>query len=142
MVFAIDNDASRGSGKTPNVNKISLPKWQRDDCWDNLYRISLIESIMTNTPRSIPTNTLAIKALEIMEEHSITSLFVHNHNNPDDKNSANNLDDNDDSSDRDNMEDNDINDMMVVMVIVTLIQRWNLVLATEPTAHTYMENVK
>ena len=32
-----------------SVNKISLPKWQRDDCWDNLYRISLIESIMTNT---------------------------------------------------------------------------------------------
>jgi arabinose-5-phosphate isomerase len=42
-----------------------------------------VESIMTATPRSIPTNTLAIKALEIMEEHSITSLFVHNQNNPD-----------------------------------------------------------
>ena len=38
---------------------------------------------MTTSPRSIATNTLAIKALEIMEEHSITSLFVHNQNNPD-----------------------------------------------------------
>ena len=42
-----------------------------------------VESIMTATPRSIPTNTLAIKALEIMEEHSITSLFVHKQNKPD-----------------------------------------------------------
>lgn len=49
---------------------------------DDLFNLN-VESIMTNTPRSIPTNTLAIKALEIMEEHSITSLFVHNHNNPD-----------------------------------------------------------
>ena len=49
---------------------------------NDLFNLN-VESIMTNTPRSIPTNTLAIKALEIMEEHSITSLFVHNHNNPD-----------------------------------------------------------
>jgi len=42
-----------------------------------------VESIMTSAPRSIPTNTLAIKALEIMEEHSITSLFVHKQNKPD-----------------------------------------------------------
>ena len=49
---------------------------------DDLFNLN-VESIMTTTPKSIPTNTLAIKALEIMEEHSITSLFVHNHNNPD-----------------------------------------------------------
>mgnify|MGYP000308854047 FL=1 len=49
---------------------------------NDLFNLN-VESIMTNTPRSIPTNTLAIKALETMEEHSITSLFVHNHNNPD-----------------------------------------------------------
>jgi len=49
---------------------------------NDLFNLN-VESIMTNTPRSIPTNTLAIKALEIMEKHSITSLFVHNHNNPD-----------------------------------------------------------
>ena len=49
---------------------------------NDLFNLN-VESIMTATPRSIPTNTLAIKALEIMEEHSITSLFVHNHNNPD-----------------------------------------------------------
>ena len=49
---------------------------------NDLFNLN-VESIMTSTPRSIPTNTLAIKALEIMEEHSITSLFVHNHNNPD-----------------------------------------------------------
>ncbi|MEC8839635.1 MAG: KpsF/GutQ family sugar-phosphate isomerase [Candidatus Neomarinimicrobiota bacterium] len=49
---------------------------------DDLFNLN-VESIMTTTPRSISTNTLAIKALEIMEEHSITSLFVHNHNNPD-----------------------------------------------------------
>lgn len=49
---------------------------------NDLFNLN-VESIMTNTPRSIATNTLAIKALEIMEEHSITSLFVHNHNNPD-----------------------------------------------------------
>ena len=33
--------------------------------------------LMTDSPKSIASNTLAIKALEIMEEHSITSLFVH-----------------------------------------------------------------
>ena len=49
---------------------------------NDLFNLN-VESIMTSTPRSIPTNTLAIKALEIMEEHSITSLFVHNHNNQD-----------------------------------------------------------
>ena len=49
---------------------------------NDLFNLN-VESIMTATPRSVPTNTLAIKALEIMEEHSITSLFVHNHNNPD-----------------------------------------------------------
>jgi len=49
---------------------------------NDLFNLN-VESIMTATPRSIPTNTLAIKALEIMEEHSITSLFVHNHNNQD-----------------------------------------------------------
>ena len=49
---------------------------------NDLFNLN-VESIMTATPRSIPTNTLAIKALEIMEEHSITSLFVYNHNNQD-----------------------------------------------------------
>ena len=49
---------------------------------NDLFNLN-VESIMTATPRSVPTNTLAIKALEIMEEHSITSLFVHNHNDPD-----------------------------------------------------------
>ena len=49
---------------------------------NDLFNLN-VESIMTATPRSIPTNTLAIKALEIMEERSITSLFVHNHNNQD-----------------------------------------------------------
>ena len=49
---------------------------------NDLFNLN-VESFMTATPRSIPTNTLAIKALEIMEEHSITSLFVHSHNNPD-----------------------------------------------------------
>ena len=49
---------------------------------DDLFNQN-VESIMTTSPRSIATNTLAIKALEIMEEHSITSLFVHNQNNPD-----------------------------------------------------------
>ena len=49
---------------------------------NDLFNLN-VESIMTATPRSIPTNTLAIKALENMEEHSITSLFVHNHNNQD-----------------------------------------------------------
>ena len=42
-----------------------------------------VDSIMTAKPRSIPTNTLAIKALEIMEQHSITSLFVHKQHKPD-----------------------------------------------------------
>ena len=42
-----------------------------------------VDSIMTAKPRSIPTNTLAIKALEIMERHSITSLFVHKQDKPD-----------------------------------------------------------
>ena len=42
-----------------------------------------VDSIMTAKPRSIPTNTLAIKALEIMEQHSITSLFVHRQDKPD-----------------------------------------------------------
>ena len=41
-----------------------------------------VDSIMTAKPRSIPTNTLAIKALEIMEQHSITSLFVHRQDKP------------------------------------------------------------
>lgn len=49
---------------------------------DDLFNLT-IQSIMTDSPMSIPTNTLAIKALEIMEENSITSLFVHNENNPD-----------------------------------------------------------
>ena len=35
------------------------------------------EDLMTDSPKKIPTDALAIKALEIMEEHSITSLFVH-----------------------------------------------------------------
>ena len=35
------------------------------------------EHLMTDSPKSIATNTLAIRALEIMEKHSITSLFVH-----------------------------------------------------------------
>ena len=42
-----------------------------------------VDSIMTAKPRSIPTKTLAIKALEIMEQHSITSLFVHKQDKPD-----------------------------------------------------------
>ena len=38
--------------------------------------------LMTDSPKSIASNTLAIKALEIMEEHSITSLFVHETEDP------------------------------------------------------------
>jgi len=38
--------------------------------------------LMTDSPKSIASNTLAIKALEIMEEHSITSLFVHETETP------------------------------------------------------------
>jgi len=38
--------------------------------------------LMTDSPKSISSNTLAIKALEIMEEHSITSLFVHETEDP------------------------------------------------------------
>ena len=41
------------------------------------------EHLMTKSPKNIPANTLAIKALEIMEEHSITSLFVHEAGDPD-----------------------------------------------------------
>ena len=37
---------------------------------------------MTDSPKIIASNTLAIKALEIMEEHSITSLFVHDPEDP------------------------------------------------------------
>ena len=40
------------------------------------------EHLMTKSPKNIPANTLAIKALEIMEEHSITSLFVHETEDP------------------------------------------------------------
>ena len=35
------------------------------------------ESLMTREPKTIPSNTLAISALELMEKHSITSLFVY-----------------------------------------------------------------
>ena len=49
---------------------------------NNLFNAN-VDSIMTAKPRSIPTNTLAIKALEIMEQHSITSLFVHKQDKPD-----------------------------------------------------------
>ena len=38
---------------------------------------------MTKSPKNIPANTLAIKALEIMEKYSITSLFVHEAGDPD-----------------------------------------------------------
>ena len=40
------------------------------------------EHLMTDSPKRIAANTLAIKALEIMEEHSITSLFVHETEDP------------------------------------------------------------
>ena len=40
------------------------------------------EHLMTDSPKSIATNTLAIRALEIMEKHSITSLFVHETEEP------------------------------------------------------------
>ena len=49
---------------------------------NNLFNAN-VDSIMTAKPRSIPTNTLVIKALEIMEQHSITSLFVHKQDKPD-----------------------------------------------------------
>lgn len=35
------------------------------------------ESLMTREPKTVPSNTLAISALELMEKHSITSLFVY-----------------------------------------------------------------
>lgn len=35
-----------------------------------------VDAIMTKTPRTIPAGSLAEAALQIMEEHSITSLFV------------------------------------------------------------------
>ena len=41
------------------------------------------EHLMTKSPKNIPANTLAIKALEIMEKYSITSLFVHEAGDPD-----------------------------------------------------------
>ena len=42
----------------------------------NIFDMTAVD-LMTDSPKRIPTDTLAIKALEIMEEHSITSLFVH-----------------------------------------------------------------
>jgi len=39
------------------------------------------EFLMSKSPKKVPSNTLAIKALEMMEEHSITSLFVTEENN-------------------------------------------------------------
>jgi len=39
------------------------------------------ESIMSTHPKWILSNTLAISALELMEKHSITSLFVYNDKN-------------------------------------------------------------
>jgi len=41
------------------------------------------EFLMSKSPKKVPSNTLAIKALELMEEHSITSLFVTEKNSPD-----------------------------------------------------------
>ena len=35
------------------------------------------ENLMTREPKTVPSNTLAISALELMEKHSITSLFVY-----------------------------------------------------------------
>ena len=35
------------------------------------------ESLMTREPKTVASNTLAISALELMEKHSITSLFVY-----------------------------------------------------------------
>ena len=32
-----------------NNDRIDFPKWQRDDCWDDEYRVTLIESIMQKT---------------------------------------------------------------------------------------------
>ncbi|MFQ6677074.1 MAG: SIS domain-containing protein [Fidelibacterota bacterium] len=40
------------------------------------------EFLMSKSPKKIPSNTLAIKALELMEEYSITSLFVTEPENP------------------------------------------------------------
>ncbi|MFL3044827.1 MAG: SIS domain-containing protein [Candidatus Neomarinimicrobiota bacterium] len=48
---------------------------------ENLFNMTA-EHLMTDSPKRIATNTLAIKALEIMEEHSITSLFVHEAEDP------------------------------------------------------------
>lgn len=32
-----------------NNGKIEFPRWQREDCWNDYYRVKLIESIMTQT---------------------------------------------------------------------------------------------
>jgi arabinose-5-phosphate isomerase len=48
---------------------------------DDLFNMTA-EHLMTGSPKSIAANTLAIKALEIMEDHSITSLFVHETEGP------------------------------------------------------------
>jgi len=47
---------------------------------DDQILFKTAESIMTRKPKWITEDTLAIKALEIMEEHSITSLFVYKSN--------------------------------------------------------------
>jgi len=45
--------------------------------WDNNIFNQTAEFLMSKDPISITSNTLAIAALELMEEHNITSLFVY-----------------------------------------------------------------
>ena len=46
------------------------------------FRNIIIKNVMTRKPISIETDTLAVKALRIMNENKITSLCVHKNNNP------------------------------------------------------------
>tara|TARA_B100000035_G_C20948340_1_gene530786 strand:- start:94 stop:1074 length:981 start_codon:yes stop_codon:yes gene_type:complete len=64
---------TRGILTDGNVRKIRLKK-------DDLSK-TLIKDVMTRKPVSVENNTLAVKALRIMNEKKITSLCVHNKKN-------------------------------------------------------------
>ena len=47
---------------------------------DSAVFAQYVGELMTENPKSIPRNTLAIEAVSIMEEFKITSLFVTDQN--------------------------------------------------------------
>ena len=75
IIITIDGPAGSGKGR---IAKYIAKKYNFIHIDSGLlYRKTAKSLVQSGQPRSINSNTLAIDALDIMEKHGITSLFVY-----------------------------------------------------------------